>query len=274
MSYQQIVRTAEDYLTEVGGAKSGPDIAAHLEGLMNEGVIERHPKTVIFSYLSRAANQDENSRLLSGGPHGGYSLELTEEPTDTGPEEIHDNRGVSQSQTLNPIEKHLYPLITTWLQANGYISEDVSALKSGGQWGNPDILGVMRVEILGASEIELVSVEAKLSEVGWERFIFEAVSHKRFANRSWFCYRTSTPYPPLPKNMAYYAERYKVGIIQIHLSDAELEQLAGSPSESAVYLERIQERVRALYEAVPLQEKRAFLSRAKMELNLHVIRGV
>ena len=72
--------------------------------------------------------------------------------------------------------------------------------------------------------------------------------------------------------MAYYAERYKVGIIQIHLTDQDIERLAGNSDVSAEYLDRVQERVRALYEPVPLQEKRAFLSRAGMELSLLVTR--
>ena len=275
MSYPELIRAAEDYLgTKSGASLSGREIAHHLEALMNEGRIERHPRNVIYSYLSRAANHDESSHIVSGGPHGGYSLEVVAETAEAAQGAASSTGAGTQPAAYQPRESHLYPLIKAWLEASDYIAADVSALKTGGKWGNPDLLGVSRVEILGAAEIELVSVEAKVSETNWEQFIFEAVSHKRFANRSWYCYRTSTPYPALPKNMAYYAERYKVGIIQIHLSDHEMEALAKNPEGSAEYLDRVQERVRALYEPVPLQEKRAFLDRAGMALHLHVGRNL
>lgn len=271
MSYQELVKAAEAYLeSQAGISLSGRKIAEHLEAAMKEGKIDTHPRDVIYSYLSRAANHDEVSRIVSGGPHGGYSVEKAQE--DVAKDETQPENEVPQaSQTkFQARESHLYALIKLWLESSDYVSADVSNLKAGGQWGNPDLIGVSRVEILGTSEIELVSVEAKLSETNWERFIFEAISHKRFANRSWFCYRTSTPYPALPKNMAYYAERYKVGILQLHLADEEIEKVASNLKASAEYLDRVQERVRALYEPVPLQEKSAFLARAGMALNLNV----
>lgn len=274
MSYQQLVAEAESYLAaQAGLSKSSREIAEHLEAQMSGGLLERHPRNVIYSYLSRAANHDELSRIVSGGPHGGYSLESITEPADIVETPPAEAEVAVEATAFQMRERHLYPLLKAWLESTDYVSADVSALKAGGQWGNPDLLGVSRVEILGASEIELVSVEAKLSETSWERFIFEAVSHKRFANRSWYCYRTTTPYPSLPKNMAYYAERYKVGILQVYLTDHEIERIATQQDESEAYLDRVQERVRALYEPVPLQEKRAFLSRAGMELNLYVARN-
>lgn len=281
MSYRELIKAAEDYL-EGREPTPSPEIATHLRERMARGEIESHTQGVIFSYLSRAANHDEESRIVSGGPHGGYSLELAVDVVPVIPEEqeVAPQLAPGEVEQFQPREKHLYPLLQAWLRASEYIAEDVSVLKRGGQWGNPDLLGVSRVEILGTSEIEIVSVEAKLSEANWERFIFEAVSHKRFANRSWYCYRTSAPYPALPKNMSYYAERYKVGIIQIYLTDEELEALSknderGNLHDKALeYLDRVQERVRALYEPVPLQEKKAFLERANMTLNLNVARHV
>lgn len=275
MSYQEVVRAAEDFLQEhKGGPKSSREIAAFIEQQMAEGKIETHPRNVIYSYLSRAANHDEISKLNSGGPYGGYFIDFKGENEYRAPARVDQNEKENEIQDtqFKNLEKHLYPLVTAWLEASEYVSADVSSLRSGGLWGNPDILGISRMEILGVSEIEIVSVEVKLSDDNWERYIFEAISHKRFANRSWYCYRTTTPYPPLPKNMAYYAERYKVGIIQIYLTNEEMEKIANNPADSIAYLDRIQERVRALYEAVPLQEKRSFLTRAGMGLNIQVVR--
>ena len=238
LSYQQIVKAAEEFLHkgEISPI-SGKKIAEHLEYLMNEGSVDKHPREVVYTYLSRAANHDSESRIVSGGPHGGYSLEPLSDVTtsiDVDPESSLQTKSQSGG---GPLEKHLYPLLKLWLETSDYIAADVSMLKAGGHWGNPDLLGVSRAEMLGASEIELVSIEAKLSELGWERYIFEAVSHKRFVNRAWFCYRTEIPYPPLPKNMAYYAERYRVGILQVYLTDAELENAARGEKASAEYLQ-------------------------------------
>jgi phosphoenolpyruvate carboxylase len=105
----------------------------------------------------------------------------------------------------------------------------------------------------------------KLSEQNWEQFIFEAISHKRFSNRSWFAYRISQAGKPLPKAIEYYAERYKVGIIQILLNDEELVKLKSAKSDIVEELvDRIHERVPALYEHVPLQEKADLFERAKI----------
>lgn len=274
MSYKQIVEETEKFLEDCGGGpKSTPEITSHLERLMEGGSIDRHAKNSIYVYLSKAANHDEASRIISGGPHGGYSLELPGASTIDDAAAESRAEAVGAETAVQRREAHLYPLVQAWLQASEYVSVDVSNLRAGGHWGNPDLVGVSHIEVLGASEIELVSVEVKLSELSWEKFIFEAISHKRFVNRSWYCYRTSVASTVLPKNMAYYAERYKIRIIQIFLSDSELDSIARNPAGSESYLDRVQERVRALYEPVPLQEKRAFLQRAGMELNLTVTRS-
>ena len=123
------------------------------------------------------------------------------------------------------------------------------------------------VQTLGVTEIELASCEVKASSQNWEQFIFEAISHKRFCNRSWFCYRVSTE-EPLPKSMEYYAERYRVGIIQIVLSSEDIEALKNNEANAENYLSSVQERQLAFYEHVALQEKKEMIERSHLELGV------
>ena len=150
----------------------------------------------------------------------------------------------------------------------GFEAKDVSKLKGGGKWGNPDILGVKRAELFGAVEIELASVEVKLKDDNWEQFIFEAISHKRFCNRSWFGYRIAEADKPLPKGMEYYAERYKVGVLTF-LSDDDLLKLKSQKSDVlAEFVDRVRERLHALHESVPLQEMKSLCERANVNVSI------
>jgi len=56
--------------------------------------------------------------------------------------------------------------------------------------------------------------------------------------------------------MEYYAERYRVGVAQIILTDEELISLKTQTKTPLDYIEQVVERVPALYDAVPLGEKR------------------
>jgi hypothetical protein len=155
-----------------------------------------------------------------------------------------------------------------WLGKKSYTAKALPNLKSGGIWGNPDIIGADRVELHGAVEIDLASCEVKLNEDNWEQVIFEAISHKRFANRSWFCYRVAKDETPMPKNMEYYAERYRVGIVQTILTDDELVALNKQTKTPLDYIERVVERVPALYDTVPLREKRDLIDRTGITVTL------
>jgi hypothetical protein len=157
-----------------------------------------------------------------------------------------------------------------WLQKKGgYIAKDVANLKAGGRWGNPDIIGVNLVQLMGAFEVDVVSCEVKIADSNWEQMIFEAISHKRFSNRSWFCYRVDAKNAPLPKGIEYYAERYRVGVVQICLTDAELIELKNKSKQPVDYIDdRVIERIQALYDPVPLREKRDVIQRTGITIAL------
>ncbi len=270
-TYVAIIQAAENYMKTKGkvsqdNAIKSRDLVDEVKALIDSGALDVDvTRGTILSYISHAANNDDDSAIASGGSWGGYWYDpslpaaLSTKPIDETHIESDQGKSVSFS------EKDLYPLLHLWLKTKEFVAKDISNLKSGGKWGNPDVVGVKRVDLFGSVEIEIASCEVKLSEAGWEQFIFEAISHKRFSNRSWFAYRISQPGKSLPKSMEYYAERYKVGIIQILLTNDELVKLT-TKDEAVIeeLVDRINERVPALYEHVPLQEKADLFDRAKI----------
>lgn len=272
-TYHAIATAIEQYLFESGStgphnSKNNRQIVAHIRGLVTEGklVIDVADGTIL-NYLSNAA-ADANSKVISGGPRRGYWYAA---PTETAQPKAPDVEEISQpagGPKTTVQERDLYPLMELWLESKGYTTKDVSTLKAGGKWGNPDNIGVDRVDVFGAVEIDLASCEVKLSDKDWELVIFEAISHKRFSNRSWFCYRTESEDAPLPKGIEYYAEKYRVGIVQIVLSDSQLLALKARETAPIEHVEDVIERIPALYDHVPLREKSDLIDRTGISLTL------
>lgn len=272
-TYKSIIEAAEAFLketnsTDPGASKSNRQIvnairARNLDIDVTDGTI--------LNYLSHAANNNiyAGTRIVSGGPRAGYWYEAEALPETTAKPVDQQTITVEKGEEpITVVEKDLYPLMELWLEQKGYTAKDLSNLKGGGRWGNPDIIGADRVEIFGAVQIELASCEIKLNDGNWETMIFEAISHKRFSNRSWFCYRVQDESRPIPKDMEYYAERYRVGIVHIILSDAELIELKKDQKKPLDYFERVVEKVPALYDFVPLREQKELIERAKISLSL------
>ncbi|CAI9404613.1 hypothetical protein ANOBCDAF_04653 [Pleomorphomonas sp. T1.2MG-36] len=272
-TYDTIVKAAAAFLQETGStgpdsSKSNKQIVAAIRSKIQNGEISVDAADgTMLSYLSNAANTDVESNIVSGGPRGGYwysqsKPQITEaKPADE--EKIKPEKGAE----ITILEKDLYPLMELWLQQKGYKSKDMSNVKSGGRWGNPDIIGAERVELFGAVEIDLASCEVKLAEQNWEQVIFEAISHKRFANRSWFCYRLPQE-QVIPKGMAYYAERYRVGVVQIVLTDEELINLKSGKAKPLDLIDNVIEKIPALYDYVPLREQRDLVDRTGISLTV------
>lgn len=117
-------------------------------------------------------------------------------------------------------EAKLYPALIAWLTAKGFKAKDTSTAKRGGQWGNPDVAGVRTYDTLGQFEIELLTIKTKQSVDNWMINIFEAVSHRRFANRAYFAYAVSDANSDkLPRDLHYYSELFKVGVLAIEMPD-------------------------------------------------------
>lgn len=236
----------------------GPKIVDALAGI--DGINLKRGS--LFSYLSLAANDSSVSNIVTGGSRSGYWLqkELETASPPEKPETVEIEIGKKKKEYS---EKSLYPLIELWLSTKGFRSKDTSASKSGGKWGNPDIIGLNRIQAFGISDIEIASCEVKINVIGWEQYIFEAISHKRFSDRSYFCFRHDGE-SEIPKSMQYYAEKFRIGIVQIELSDEEIinvEKAGDNLTKLEPYLQNIVEAFPALYDAVSAQEKVLLLDR-------------
>ncbi|MBX3508474.1 MAG: hypothetical protein KF714_06775 [Parvibaculum sp.] len=269
-SYKRIVEAAQKYLQENGHTNSdksisGVDLATALKMKIESGELQiKISESTIYQYVSKAAN-DDSSEIVSGGAWRGYWLQeqIAQSQINAEPEE---KVSTGQDEELSFKESDLYPLVEFWMSTKYDTSQNVSALKGGGKWGNPDVIGISRIEVLGSVEIEIGSCEVKLSHDSWEMYVFEAVSHKRFSNRSWYCYRTKLHQPP-PKGMDVYAERFNVGILQIVLSDDQLAQLK-QKGEAFRFVDSVREIIPAPYEPTSLAAKKSFVDRVGFTLKI------
>jgi len=271
-TYRALIEAVQAYLERTGSksqdtSKSNKQIVDEIKKEVAAGSLNIDlADGTILNYLSYAANSDIDSSIVSGGPRRGYWYEP---PIQSAAKPVEQAEvSVASGGSVTILERDLYPLMELWLQQKGFTSKDLSTLKSGGPWGNPDIIGFERVEVFGAVQIELASCEIKVREANWERDIFEAISHKRFSNRSWFCYRVESDEAPLPKGIEIYAEKYRVGVIQIVLDNDELISLKHKRRAPLEFIERVVERVPALFDHVPLREQRDLIDRSGITLAL------
>lgn len=267
---QRVAEAVEKFLQENGAisrSKSipGPKLVDYLLGTGSFNLA----RGSLFSYVSTGANDPNISKIVSGGPRSGYWIDDSIVEKEKEKEEIESQPVVvvAGGKKKNFSEKNLYPLIELWLATKGYRSKDVSDLRSGGKWGNPDIVGLAFIDSFGTNEIEIVSCEVKTSTSNWEQFIFEAVSHKRFSNRAYYCARVKDD-APLPDAMRFYAEKFRVGLVEVNLTDEEAFSLIGIDRDYKKlenYLSNIYEVFPALFDAVSSLEKVKILERLEVE---------
>lgn len=180
------------------------------------GFSEQVSENVFKSYLSNISRDPESRIIKDTGSHG-YYLKPERETTPASPQipPGHDEKSARKSN-----EQLLYPVLSSWLQAKGYRAKDTSNMKSMGRWGNPDITGIMVDEALNTFDIEIVTIEAKITDENFRYDFFEAVSHKRFANRVYFAFAATANF--LRENneeLRYYSELYRVGAVVIALEN-------------------------------------------------------
>lgn len=186
------------------------------------GEIPDVPENTFTVFLSRISN-DKASRINCPGKKQGYYLDalVTEieeiDEQSTSPEEPEERKDIV-------LEKNIYPFIKEWLfEKNHDRVADISNLKRNGKWGNPDLIGLNIEEIYGHPEIEVTTVEVKITDDGWERWIFEAVAHTRFSNRSYFAFI----YPENLINkldstgLHLYAEHFNIGVLIIAVDNED-----------------------------------------------------
>jgi hypothetical protein len=173
------------------------------------------------SFLTRMLDDPESHVVREPGRYG-YKLEVPAVVSPPMAEEARfDDSEASPGKTKR--EQRLYGLLAEWLEAKEYQAKDTSQLKKGGAWGNPDVVGLRCSEGFGSTlHVELVSIEAKLTDHNWRRVFFEAVSHKRFADRAYFAFSRGASEPSVSKipefhELREYGEKYRVGIVVVFM---------------------------------------------------------
>lgn len=239
--YEMVVLVAEKALEELTRSKTKNIRGTHLIewALKNQGQFNFNiePLKVSWSsYLTRAISDPKTKIAREPGK---YSLILKDKMTEILPDsvkEVDDTEEKPVESENQPSERQkreevLYQLLSEWFSSKLYNSEVTANLRKGTSWGNPDIVGIMLVDDpLGRQQIEMGTIEAKISLLNWRKEFFEAVSHKRFSNRSYFAFAVGANEPAIESIPNYdelrkYGEKYNVGVLAVFLAEKDYQQL-------------------------------------------------
>ncbi|MCI0722602.1 MAG: hypothetical protein L0338_27065 [Acidobacteria bacterium] len=245
------VRTACEYILKVkgnlnhGDTLSSAELFALVKENFSDDFSDDFAKNTFYQYLSNTVKDADSAINCLGRRQGYYLAEVAEgarlEPAadeESGLEEgvggaevPVDAQDISVRRRLK--EPLLYPVLESWLIAQDYQAADVSSGRSLGKWGNPDVAGISAIDAFNGLSIELVTVEAKVSLDGWEQWIFEAVSHRRFANRAYFAFaHPEETVSKIPQDMRYYSELFGVGVLVLAMDNENFKALhAGELNE-------------------------------------------
>jgi hypothetical protein len=191
-------------------------------------------KNTFYQYLSNTVKDPESPINCLGRRKGYYLSKVAEETKAEFLESSVEVPPESEANAAEPVpaqkraqkEILLYPVLESWLVAQGYQSEDVSLGRSLGKWGNPDVAGISALDAFNGLSIELVTIEAKVSLDNWEQWIFEAISHRRFANRAYFAFaHPEETVTKIPQDMRYYAELYGIGVLVLAMDNEQYKKL-------------------------------------------------
>jgi hypothetical protein len=209
-----------------------------------------------ISVLSSKAS----SRIQCLGKKQGYFVTPLNENKET--EEIQDcKQELSGKGKL--LERDLYPVVKEWMQlALSVKGIDISSRRGSLKWRNPDLLGIKEIDFLGNEQFEILTIEVKPNMQDWTMYIFEAVSHSLFSNRTYFAYLKDNFYDKVLDEMKLYASKFGIGIISIAIDDEERPKITSS-DELLEALEngacQIKEEVPAPYHVPDIYLQKQFL---------------
>jgi len=164
--------------------------------------------TTFVIYLNKNS-KEINSRINCPGRRQGYYLDDLFS-NDDGSDNDNNQRKFK--------EEDLYPIIQNWLFEKEFDRVgNVSNIKSNGKWGNPDLVALDIEELLGVTNVQITTVEVKQTIHKWDEWIFEAIAHTRFADRSYFAFlHPEDMYSKLDSlDIKLYAEHFNIGVIVI-----------------------------------------------------------
>lgn len=194
-------------------------------------------ESTLSAYLSKLARSGTSS-IRSAGKKRGFFISpvtlATADATQALPVEAvidhqlasieHPSAALAKGrEPRQMIEKKLYQMIKEWLETESYSVAVTADKTANGKWGNPDVTGIKVIDTVSENkEIEIITIEIKPNVDQWKQFIFEAVSHTRFANLSYYCFA----YPESSRNgheqeLYLYAEEFGIGLLGIEMEDAD-----------------------------------------------------
>jgi len=230
----QNVKLACEYLLEKEGKTNQSNIyrgSELLEKLKTD--FKQNFKDVadntLSQYLSNTV-RDTESRINCLGRRQGYYLVpsniINEQSIDNNNSQPSNSCDIANRVSRLNRESLLYPVLEAWLIGQGYQAGNISTGKALGKWGNPDVAGINPLGAFNGFSVEVATIEAKTSINDWEKWIFEAISHRRFANRAYFAFaHQSETISKIPKDMRYYAELYDIGVLVISVENTRYDEL-------------------------------------------------
>lgn len=174
-------------------------------------------KNTFIQYLSKAAANSGND-IFCGGRKQGYYVREEENTIDDG-----DKAKLTRKRRGK--ESLLYPVAKRWLVNHSFRAKIIARKKKNGKWGNPDVVGVYVHECFDQRALEIVTIECKNSLADWQQQIFEAVAHKRFADRAYFAF--VLPVDEVEKQygkLVEFAEYFGVGLLVLEMEQEVFER--------------------------------------------------
>lgn len=221
------VRIMGEFLLEDNGAKQpekaifGPKILELADREFPDHGINSKTFGV---YLSKWGKEPE-SRINTLGRRQGYYL-ISETHLEPEIKTVDDEPATQETTTRKEKERLLYPVMEAWILEQDFQANDTSSLRRGGIWGNPDLTGIKIIDSFYGIDVEVLTIETKVTHQNWEQFFFEAVAHRRFANKAYFAFSVPDEQTSkIPKNMRYYSELYQVGVLVISLEQDRFDSL-------------------------------------------------
>lgn len=231
----------------------------------NPGLIDI-PDNTITVYVSQLANSSD-SKINCPGKKQGYYLDTLLEQIEIKTTDLEDVK-VQEAEIKDAkekgylIEKDIYPYLEQWLfEVENDRVADISKSRGQGKWANPDLLGLKIDYFFQSPQIETTTIEAKILIDNWEQWIFEAVAHTVFSNRSYFAFVHSDEHlNKIPSELRHYAERFGIGVLIIAVDPKDYIKIQNKEQFELTYENhRVVEYVPAPYQSPLLRFQKKFL---------------
>ncbi len=230
------IRLISEYILEQGQAFSS-NRAVNSDEIIrryNE-IIENNPTLDLpsipensFRVILSRISKEPNTRITCDGRRAGYYLEeLVTTLEESNDESLTQPQKNISDSNIALREKDFYVLLKNWFFEMKYDRVQVtSEMKKNGKWGNPDLVGLRIDHILTNLNLEIATIEFKLFMDNWQYWIFEAVAHSRFSNRSYFAFCSTDPlFEKIENELRLYADHYKIGLLIVELPVEEFKLL-------------------------------------------------